>query len=165
MRWQSVALLLMVIVPVLGIVGAVRAGERIVVGGSEEVLLLPWGVKLPARIDTGSAICSLDARELEVKDNVAQFKLPDAYGGLQLRLPVVRWRHVRSSNARQRRPVVLLEIRLGPKLLRVEANLTNRSQLKYPLLIGLNVLRQGFMVDVTKSNIAPPAITPKVEAR
>jgi hypothetical protein len=157
MKWQSFALLLIAVVPVFGTVRAVTAEERIMVGGTEEVLLLPRGAKLPARMDTGADICCLDARELKVKNNMAEFKLPEAYGGLQIRLPIVRWRYVRSANARQRRPVVWLEICLGPKLLRVEANLIDRSQVKYPLLIGRNALRQGFAVDVTRSNIAPPS--------
>jgi len=162
MKGQSLALLLIAIALVFGTVGAVTAEERIMIGGTEEVLLLPWGVRLPARMDTGAGISSLDARELKVKNNIAEFKLPEAYGGLELRLPVIRWGHVRSSaTTREKRPVVQLEIRLGPKLLRVEANLTDRSQLKYPLLIGRNALKQGFLVDVSKRNIAPP----KVEAR
>jgi len=40
--------------------------SKILVGAVEEVILLPWGVKLPARIDTGSGMTSLDARDLTV---------------------------------------------------------------------------------------------------
>ncbi len=139
-----------------GIVGSVHAQDKILLGRTEEVLLLPWGVKLPARIDTGAGFCSLDARELKIDNDMAEFKLPDAYGGLRLRLPVIRWRSIHSANSHERRAVVQIEIRLGPKRLRVEASLDDRSQVKYPLLIGRNALRQGFVVDPSKTNIAPP---------
>jgi len=156
MRLQIVEKILMTILLLLGIVGSVNAQDKIMLGRTEEVLLLPWGVKLPARIDTGSGYCSLDARELKIDNGVAEFKLPDLYGGLQLRLPVIRWRNIRSTNSRGRRAVVQIEIRLGPKLLHVEANLEDRSRVKNPLLIGRNALRHGFVVDPSKANIAPP---------
>jgi hypothetical protein len=165
MKWQGTAIVMMAAVSIFCILAWVNAEEKITVGRSEEILLLPQGVKLPARIDTGAAICSLDARDLKISGNIAQFKLPEAYGGLELRLPVVRWGHVRSTSIREKRPVVELEIRLGPKLLRVEASLANRSQFKnYPVLIGRNALKQGFLVDVSKWNIAPTDNRRKVQS-
>lgn len=35
------------------------AEEKIAIGLLEDMILLPWGVKLPARIDTGAATSSL----------------------------------------------------------------------------------------------------------
>ena len=141
---------------IVGIIGTADAQDKITLGRTEKVLLLPWGVKLPARIDSGAGVCSLDARELQIDKDMAEFNLPNAYGGLRLRLPVIRWRTVHSANGRKRRPVVQIEIRLGPKRLRVEANLEDRSKVKYPLLIGRNALRHGFVVDASKANLAPP---------
>jgi hypothetical protein len=156
MKWQGTVIVMMAAASIFCALAWVDAGEKIMVGRAEEVLLLPQGVKLPARIDTGAAICSLDARDLTIKNDTAEFRLPEAFGGQQLRLPVVRYGHVRSTNIREKRPIVELEIRLGPKLLRVEASLTDRSQFKrYPVLIGRNALKQGFLVDVSKWNIAP----------
>ena len=162
LKWQSIILLALALV--VDTQNPVSAEEKIMLGRIEEAILLPQRVKLPARIDTGAAICSLDVRDLKISGNMAQFKLPEPYGGLELRLPIVRWGHVRSTNTREKRPVVQLEIRLGPRLLHVEANLTDRSQFKYPLLIGRNALKKGFVVDVSKWNIAPPDDRQKVQA-
>ena len=63
---------------------------KTVIGAVEEVVLFPWGVKLPARIDTGSGITSLDVRDLTVKKKVAQFRLPEKYGNTLISLPVIR---------------------------------------------------------------------------
>jgi len=137
--------------------GMVNAEEKLKIGLVEDVILLPWGVKLPARIDTGAASSSLDARELKVEDNVADFKLPDSFGGLKLRLPVVGWKTIRTSESRERRPVVEMEICIGPKPLRIKANLNDRSMVKYPLIIGRNALKRNFVVDCMKSNCLPPS--------
>ena len=35
--------------------GAIKDEEKIAIGTVEEVILLPWNIRLPARIDTGAA--------------------------------------------------------------------------------------------------------------
>ncbi len=130
--------------------------ETIFVGAVEEVLLLPWGVKMPARIDTGAATTSIDARELVVKENIARFRLPERYGGQAVELPVVDYRHVRSAGHRAERPIVEIELCIGPKRLKVRANLNDRSRMRYPMIIGRNVLEYGFIVDCTKTHHLKP---------
>jgi hypothetical protein len=133
------------------------AEEKIGVGIAEEVILLPWGVRLPARIDTGAATSSLDARDLTIKDDIVEFTLPAKYGGLELKLPIVKRRVVRSAQGKKQRPVVEIELCLGSRRIRAEVNLMDRSGLNFPMLIGRNVLRQNFIVDCMKSHCAPPA--------
>jgi hypothetical protein len=142
---------------VLLITGTVSAGGRITIGAVEDVILLPWGVRLPARIDTGAAKSSLDARDLRVQDDLVEFKLPQKYGGLLLRLPIIEWKHVRSPDARQKRPVVELEFCMGSKRIRTKVNLTNRSLVKYPLILGRNFLKGDYVVDVKRRKTAPPS--------
>jgi hypothetical protein len=145
---------------ILGGIG--EAKERITIGLVEDVILLPWGVKLPARIDTGAGQTSLDARDMVIKDDIVDFKLPEKYGGLQLSLPIIAWKKVRSAEARERRPVVMMEFCLGSKHIRTRVNLNNRSNVKYPLLIGRNALKKHFVVDCMKNRCAPP-ICPEVQ--
>lgn len=127
------------------------------IGLVEDVVLLPWGIRLPARIDTGAALTSLDARDLVVRDGIAEFRLPEKFGGQAVRLPVVGWRTVKSAEAKERRPVVELDICVGSELLRIKANLNDRSKVKYPMLIGRDVLRHGFAVNCTRSHCLPPS--------
>ena len=141
----------------LGEAEAQGAAEKTVIGSEEEVMLLPWGVVLPARTDTGASTTSLDARHLAVKKNMAEFHLPEKYGGMKLRLPVVGWRAVRSAEHTERRPIVEIDICVGQKRLRARVNLNDRSNVKYPLIIGRNVLKHGFVVDCARSNILPPS--------
>ena len=132
------------------------AQEKVTLGTVEEVILLPWGVKLKARIDSGAATTSLTARDLRVVDKTAEFTLPADSGDLELKLPVKRWVRVKSALGYQRRPVVDLDLCIGPKRVTVRANLTDRSHLKYPLLIGRNTLKSDFVIDCTQNMCAPP---------
>jgi hypothetical protein len=136
--------------------GSLSAEERVPIGVVEDVILLPWGIKMPARIDTGAARSSLDARELKVKDEIAEFKLPKKYGGRKIKLPVVKWVDTRSSEARDRRPVVELTFCVGSRRIRTEVNLNDRSTVRYPLIIGRDVLKENFIVDCLKSRCLPP---------
>jgi hypothetical protein len=134
-----------------------NAGEKITVGQVEEVILLPWRVKLQARIDTGAATSSLDARELNIKENMVEFKLPKKIGGLSLRLPVVGWQDIRSAEFTEQRPVVEITLCVGPKLIRTQVTLNDRSSVRYPLIIGRNVLKENFVVDCMQSHCLPPS--------
>jgi hypothetical protein len=133
------------------------AAEKMTIGEVEDVILIPWGVRLPARIDTGAATSSLDARELSVKNNLAEFRLSKKYGGLQLRLPVIGWQKIRSAEFKERRPIVEITFCLGPKLIRTHVSLNDRSTASYPIIIGRNVLKNKFVVDCVHSNCLPPS--------
>lgn len=144
--------------------GTVESAEKVTVGLVEEVILLPWGVKIPARIDTGAAVSSLDARNLTIKGKTVDFSLPEKYGGLRISRPIVAWRTVRSAEARDERPVVVLQFCLGSQVIRTRVNLNDRSQVKYPLLIGRNALKKNFVVDCMKERCAPPTC-PEVQTK
>lgn len=137
--------------------GAPAAQEKIMVGAVENVLLLPWGLSLPARIDTGAATSSLDARNITVKGKTVEFHLPGAYGGHKARLPIERWSSIKTAALQERRPVVSVEMCIGSRRVRTQVNLNDRSQVTYPLLIGRNTLEQGFIVDPGVSFLAPPS--------
>lgn len=138
------------------VVPSLEGAEKTVIGAVEEVILLPSGVRLPARIDTGAATSSLDVQEYTVKGKYVEFCLPERCGGQQLRLPLHSWRHIQSTEGDERRPVVTMDICLGSEKLSTQVTLNDRSKLKYPFLVGRRTLKNKFVVDVTRSRIAPP---------
>jgi hypothetical protein len=154
---QTWGLIFLLVLILLLLSGIGDAGEKITIGDVEDVVLMPWGVRLPARIDTGAATSSLDARDLRVKNSVAEFKLPKKYGSQQLYLPVIGWRNIRSADFKERRPVVEITFCLGAKILHVEVNLNDRSTVKYPLILGRNALKDYFIVDCGRSNCLTPS--------
>ncbi len=134
----------------------ISAEEKVTIGTIEEVILLPWRVRLPARVDTGAAKCSLDAQDIKIHGDRVEFKLPRRYGGLKINLPVIEWRHVRTPEGLERRPVVELEICFGSRRIRTLVNLTDRSMVKYPLILGRNFLKGDFVVDVKRRRTTKP---------
>ena len=139
------------------LVTPLHAQDKTLIGAVEEVILLPWGVKLPARVDTGAGMSSLDVCDLTVKKKIAQFRLPERYGNTLISLPVIRNVKVRSADSWGRRPVVEIELCVGSKRMRMQATLNDRSQLEYPLMLGRNVLKQGFIVNCAEERMLPLA--------
>jgi hypothetical protein len=140
------------------------AAEKIKIGAVENVVLLPWGVTMPARIDTGAATSSLDARNVIVKEKTVEFNLPPQYGGRQIRLPILKWKTVKSAGTKGKRPVVVLEMCIGSKRVRTQVNLNDRSNVKYPLIIGRNTLVRDFVVECSTSYCTKPTcaeVTPQ----
>lgn len=131
--------------------------EKIQLGAEENVVLLPWGVTLPARIDTGAATSSLDARNITIKGKTVEFTLPEQYGGQQIRLPILKWTTVKSAETKEKRPVVVLELCIGSKRIQAHVNLNDRSNVKYPLLIGRNTLMHDFVVACETSYCTTPS--------
>ena len=131
-----------------------EGAEKITIGEVEDVLLLKWGAKFLARIDTGATSTSLDARKLKIKDNFVEFKMRN---DKKVKLQVLEYRYIRTSVGRELRPVVLLDICLGSLHLLTQVTLTDRSHLKYALLIGRRVLKGYFVVDVSLRNTTKPS--------
>jgi len=138
--------------------------KKIMIGEVEDVILVPWTISLPARIDTGATLSALDARNVTVRNNVADFRLGKKYGEFRLQLPIVGWRQVQTAVGSERRPVVEVGICLGPKLIRTLATLSDRSQMTYPFLVGRNVLNGSFMVDTSRSKAVQPACYPALSS-
>ena len=133
--------------------------STIILGVVEDVILSPWGVSFPARIDTGADLSSLDAREIVVRNNVADFKLGSRYGGLKLKLPVVEWRQIQTAMGTEKRPVVEISICLGSKHFHTLATLKDRSEMVHPFLVGRSALSGNFLVDPSRSKTAQPTCT------
>jgi hypothetical protein len=136
------------------------SGERITIGGVEEVVIVSLGISLPARVDTGSGMSSLGVRDFSVQGKMVEFSLPAKFGDLKLRLPLLGWRRIKTTEGPgKRRPVVEMELRLGSGSLYTQVTLNNRSRMRYPLLIGRNTLGKGsFIVDVSRSYTLLPEL-------
>lgn len=137
--------------------------EGVVLGGVEQVYLPTLKFKALARIDTGAATSSLDARNIELTrldgEDWVSFSLPNQ-NGQAYRYPLVRIARVRqaASSEPQLRPVIKLPIHLAGQLHEAEFSLTNRSHLNYPLLIGRSVLiNLNALVDVNQQYLWPLA--------
>lgn len=110
--------------------------DRTIVGLVEEVTLHHDGRddKVMARIDSGAERSSVDV-------NLAS--------KLQLG-PVVASRVVKSANGAKLRPIVKVTVEIGGKSVTDTFSLSDRTHMKYKVLIGQNILRKGFLIDPNK---------------
>ena len=132
------------------------AAEKIIIGAVEDVILIPWGVKVPALMDTGAAESSLDVCDFTIEGRFVNFTLGDRCGGSKARLPLIGRRYVKTSEGSERRPVVEIEICIGSKRLRTPVTLNDRSRMEYSFLVGRKTLKGNFIVDVSLSKTVQP---------
>jgi len=87
-----------------------------------------------ARIDTGAALSSIDVTL-----------------AARLRLgPILGVSKIRSSHGSSVRAVVKVKITLHERNIAGRFTLTDRSHMKYPVLIGRNILHKKFIIDPSK---------------
>lgn len=123
-------------------------------GYVEKVTLVDKNLTLSAKLDTGAKTASLNAIKLtEFKKNgmdYLRFTVPTKQGDVVLEaeyIGKVRIK-VRANEARLgsldsssiKRPVVLLNMKLGDKVRAIQVNLTNRKRFNYPLLLGRDAI-------------------------
>lgn len=126
--------------------------DKTTIGALEDVVIEPYGIRLQARIDTGAATTSLDARNITATGDTVSFNLPEKYGGTRISLPIVDWKYVRTSRSKDRRPVVEMDLCIASKRMRARVNLNDRSRMNYPMIVGRNILSENFVVDVSKTD-------------
>ena len=113
------------------------ASKKKVVGLIESVTVIDKNGKkrtLKAKIDTGATRSSIDVsltKELDL-GRVLKRKL------------------VKSAHGATLRPVIGANIEFASQKFKTEFTVANRAHLRYKLLIGVNVLQHGFLVDPSK---------------
>lgn len=135
------------------VIGMAGNREKIAAGRPKTIIGWVEYVSIPsisersfeAKIDTGAETCSLHAAQITISGRYVSFKA----GGVARRMRLKEIRAVKSSNGSEAlRPVVELDVVFNKRRTRVEFTLTNRDGMKYPILLGRNYLKDGFLVDV-----------------
>ena len=139
-------------------------GDLEIIGRAEQVDFPEWNLfGLQAKIDTGAYTSSLHCHHIEAfrknRKKFVRFNLLDPsheiYNEKLFELPVHRTKVVRSSNGTaEKRFFVKTVIRIKNQNLPIELSLTDRSEMKYPVLIGRKLIRGNFLVDVSRKNLS-----------
>jgi len=128
--------------------------DLLILGWVETVILAETGYELSAKLDSGAATSSLDARIIKKfrkgGKRWVRFAVTDPASGEEQVL--VRER-VRTIGIRQHvgenqvRPTVMMQVCVAGRLLDIEVSLTDRSEFNYPLLLGRSALASFALVD------------------
>ncbi len=113
---------------------------------------------LDAKIDTGADSSSLHCDDIIIDGDEVTFTLHDevhpAYHGKRITMPIHKISNVKSSNGqRQKRCFIQTTIKLGCNSYEAVISLTNRENMKYPMLIGRKFLSHHYLIDVSKKYI------------
>lgn len=137
-----------------------------VVGWRELVGLPSLGLTdIPAKIDTGARTSSLHAQVLEEieREDGRYVRFAVDWGGKRHECEAIHVdvRGVTSSNGEtQQRYVIKTVLKIGEHQFKAEISLADRSDMKFPMLIGRSALRRRFFVDSGHSWLQTPSIKP-----
>jgi len=112
-----------------------------------------------AKIDTGAYTCSLHCHRAEVVDGKLEFILLDQehpeFTGMKFVSTNFEERDIKNSFGEvEKRFVIVTSITIFEEVIATEFSLSNRGSLKFPILIGRKILRNRFLIDVTKKNLS-----------
>ena len=114
-----------------------KINGQITVGLTEIITLISPNKQkkdVAAKVDTGATRSSVDIKL------ASSLKLG----------PVIKSKMVKSASGNKLRPVIEVEIMLAGKKMKTEFTLADRSHMKFDVLIGVNILKDGFLVDPSK---------------
>lgn len=131
-----------------------------IIGKKETISILDLELfDLDAKVDTGADSNALHCDHIEIKeDGMVHFHLLDevhpSYHGKKMSVPLYKVKKVRSSNGElQERPSIKVSVDFFGKRYKTVISLTNRADMKYPMLIGRKFLSGKFLVDVSQEYI------------
>ncbi len=112
-----------------------------------------------AKIDTGAYTCSLHCSKAGVVNGHLEFVLLDEehpeFTGMKFTFKEFEKREIKNSfGEAEMRYVIKTKIRIFKRLIKAEFSLSNRGNLKFPVLLGRKILRKRFLIDVTKKDLS-----------
>jgi len=135
--------------------------DQKVFGWVENAVMMPWGIQVKAKLDSGALTSSLDAREIETFTRSGEewvrfrLKLEDQESGEvfsdELERPLYRDLRVRGAGGRDERPVVLLEVCIGNTTYEEQFSLRDREEMNYPMLLGRRTISHLGLLDVRET--------------
>lgn len=135
-----------------------------IIGRLERIDFPEWGLfGIDAKIDTGAYTSSLHCHHIEPFTkkgrSYVRFNLLDPsheiYNEKLFELPVHATKSIKSSNGTtEQRYIIKTAIRLLDKEFKAELSLADRSEMRYPVLLGRKLINKRFLVDVSKKYLS-----------
>ncbi|MEP1034268.1 RimK/LysX family protein [Ekhidna sp.] len=129
---------------------------KLIIGRLDIVDLPDLGVEdIHAKVDTGAYRSSLHCKKVHEAGGVLYFTIHTDTGYQEYETIDWTQKVVKSSNGKaQKRYVIKTRIRIFQKNYMASISLTDRSEMKNPLLIGRKMLSRKFIVDVSEKNLS-----------
>jgi hypothetical protein len=130
-----------------------------ILGRSDRVDLPGLGLEnIHAKIDTGAYTSSLHCSSAKVVNGQLEFVLLDEehpeFTGMKFKMSKFTQREVKNSSGEaELRYIIRTTIKLFNRKIRAEFSLSDREKLRFPVLLGRKILRNRFLIDVTKKDL------------
>lgn len=133
----------------------------IIIGRSEYIDLVGLATSVPAKIDTGAYRSAVHATNVTVEnvngEKVLKCSLlghpcspvPHPFQTTEFQEAKV----INSFGDEETRYVINLKVKMGSKAFRTSFTLADRTRTLFPVLAGRKLLKNRFMVDVSKANV------------
>ena len=133
---------------------------KIEVGWKEFVEFVDWGTRVKTKIDTGARTSALDVSSYELHDDGQGGQIAELHMAIDsrfperklvVRTPVIKMVVVSNSTAlREERPLIEANMRLGPIVKPVRLTVTDRTGMRFRMILGRKALEGDFIVDVSR---------------
>lgn len=127
--------------------------EKLLIGRKEIADLPGFGLKQKVvKIDSGAYTSSIDV--ISVHEEAGQLVVHFETGAEPMHFDRWETKVVRSSNGiAENRYLIKGEIILGGKSYKTKFTLSDRSGMRYPILLGRKLLNKYFIIDTSKINV------------
>jgi hypothetical protein len=128
--------------------------KKLTVGRREHIAFPGLGLKcVTAKIDTGAYTTALYCHDIREEDGVLYFKLLgpvyENYDPKELEFREFFQKEIKNSFGEiEKRYVIKTQVKIGRRRINSLISLTNRENMRYPVLIGRKLLKNKFIVDV-----------------
>jgi hypothetical protein len=140
-------------------------GDKKKIGRWELIDLPEWNLfDVPAKTDTGAYSCSIHCDHIRMVKTAGgiesiEFEIPRSNdseaGAIVYRTSNFRIKKVTNSFGQtEERFIVRTLIRLYGEYIETDFSLSNRKNLRFPVLLGRKLLKRRFLVDVDKRNLS-----------
>ena len=130
------------------------------IGRSDRVDLPELGLlDIHAKIDTGAFTSSLHCSQASIVNGKLEFVLLDdehpEFTGMKFSVEEFTQREIKNSfGVSELRYIIFTDIVLFGEVIHAEFSLSDRDNLKFPILLGRTILRKRFLVDVARTNLS-----------
>lgn len=127
-----------------------------IIGSKDFVTFPDIGLTVKCKIDTGADSCSIHASKIK-ETTIDGVRVLTCMIQQKVKVTFTKFKvkKVTSSNGiPQTRYKVPFHIIVMGREFNTEFTLTNRSKMTFPVLLGKNLLRGNFLVDVAKTNLS-----------
>jgi len=134
--------------------------SKIVIGRCDFINLPELGIEhIAAKVDTGAYTSAIHCSRIKLqRENDVEyllFKIPGSHQKKMFRVTNFKLKNIKSSSGHsESRFVIKTKVSIFGKVINTEFSLANRSEMKFPVLLGRKLLKDRFIVDVSQVNLS-----------